>query len=176
MAGRSKGAPIVTLLAVKFIHIVAIAAWSAGLICMPFLYLQRRRLSGEALYRLHTFSRFLYVTIISPAAFVAIGSGTVLIFLQQTFAPWFSIKLAFVAVMVVIHVMNGLMILRLFEPGRVYPAWRFAAVTVLTLCVVSIVLVTVLGKPEFGRIDALADLFRPGALRSMAGDLIAWWR
>ena len=34
---------------VKFLHIIAIAGWSAGLICLPFLYLQRRTLSGNAL-------------------------------------------------------------------------------------------------------------------------------
>src|SRR5690606_23695297 len=111
--------------------------WSAGLICLPFLYLQRRRLAGDALHRLHNFTRFFYVALVSPAAFVAIASGTALVFVQATYAPWFSVKLALVAVLVAIHATSGLVILRLFEPDRFYPFWRFAGVTTLTLAVVS---------------------------------------
>ena len=160
----------------KFVHIIAIAGWSAGLLCLPFLYLQRRRLGGDALHRLHNFTRFFYVGLVSPAAFVAVASGTVLIFVQATFEPWFSVKLALVAAMVIIHVMSGLMILRLFEPGRTYPAWRFIAVSALTACVIGAILVIVLGKPEWFAAAWITAFFAPGALGQMLGGLIAWSR
>ena len=160
----------------KFVHIIAIAGWSAGLICLPFLYLQRRRLGGNALHRLHNFTRFFYVTLISPAAFVAVGSGIALIFVQATFEPWFSVKLALVAAMVIIHVTSGVVILRLFEAGQSYPAWRFVAVSTLTITVIAAILVTVLGKPEWTTPAGLEQFFAPGALGEALGDLIAWSR
>src|SRR5690606_38216610 len=71
-AARTGGTARMTSVLLKFAHIIAIAGWSAGLICLPFLYVQRRRLSGDALHRLHNFTRFFYVALVSPAAFVAV--------------------------------------------------------------------------------------------------------
>ncbi len=160
----------------KFIHVATIALWSAGLIALPFLYLQRRGLQDEPLHKLHAFTRFFYVALVSPAAFVAIGSGTALIFLMATYENWFSAKLLAVAVMTGIHIFSGLMILRLFEPGRYYPLWRFIAVVSLTLVVVSTILALVLGKPHLQWPQMLADLFRPGRLGEIAQPFIAWMK
>ncbi len=151
----------------KFIHVGAIAFWSAGLIALPFLYSQRRALEGDALYRLHAFTRSLYINIVSPAAFVAIGSGTVLILMQGTYENWFSAKLVGVAVMTGIHIFSGLMILRVFEPGNRYSLGRAAVVVTLTSTVVSAILVLVLGKPDLRWPGALDTFFAPGALRTM---------
>ncbi|WP_330999210.1 CopD family protein [Oryzicola mucosus] len=160
----------------KFVHILSIAIWSAGLLCLPFLYVQRRRLEDDALHRLHNFTRFIYVGVISPAAFMAVACGIALIFLQATYQPWFSVKLALVGIMVMIHVMSGLMILRLFEPGQTYPYWRFVAVTVLTTSVIGAILFVVLGKPVWSIDRHIAGIFAPGALGVMLGELIAWLR
>jgi len=156
----------------KAIHITAIALWSAGLICLPSLYLQRAHVTGEAaLYRLHELVRFLYVKVMSPAAFIAIGSGTALIFMRQTFEPWFGIKLLFVGVMAMLHTLTGLVVLRLFEQGEIYPVWRFIAVTMFTLLVVSAVLFFVLARPEIPFLLP-AFLSEPGGLRRWLFDLI----
>ena len=85
----------------KFIHMAAISIWCGGLICLPGLYAQRHNVeTDDALYRLQGLVRFAYVSLISPAAFVAVGSGIVLFFLQGTFVEWFSLKMAFVGVLV----------------------------------------------------------------------------
>lgn len=160
----------------KFIHVATIALWSAGLIALPFLYRQRRGLEGEALHRLHAFTRFFYVALVSPAAFVAIGSGTVLIFLMGTYEAWFSAKLLAVAMMTGIHIFSGLMILRLFEPGQYYPAWRFALIVPLTLLVIASILFLVLGKPRLDWPDFLAELFTPGRLGEIVAPFIAWMK
>lgn len=159
------------MLWVKTLHIATIAVWAAGLICLPGLYLQRAHVPDEAsLHRLQAVVRFLYVAVISPAAFVAVGSGTALIFLRQTFEPWFSLKLAFVGAMVVLHILTGLVIIRLFEEGNVYPVWRFAAVTALTVLVVTAILALVLAKPDLP--DALPEaMSEPGALGRIADGL-----
>ncbi|GGA78217.1 membrane protein [Nitratireductor aestuarii] len=160
----------------KAIHITAIALWSAGLICLPGLYVQRAHVSGEAaLNRLHELVRFLYVKLMSPAAFIAIGSGTALIFMRQTFEPWFGMKLLFVGLMAVLHTLTGLVVLRLFDEGEVYPVWRFVAVTIVTLAVVAAVLFLVLARPDIPFLLP-AFLAEPGGLRRWLSDLIPFLR
>lgn len=155
----------------KFLHIAAISLWSAGLICLPGLYVQRAHVPNDAsLHRLQGLVRFLYVGAMSPAAFVGIATGTALIFLRETWAPWFGAKLVFVGMMATIHILTGLVIIRLFEDGQVYPVWRFVAVTIITIAIISVVLFLVLAKPEIPSL--LPDVIgEPGALRRLVGDL-----
>lgn len=156
---------------VKLVHIATIAVWSAGLICLPGLYVQRAHLPSRAsLHRLQAMVRFLYVAVVSPAAFVAVGSGVVLIFMRQPFEPWFSLKLVLVGVMVIVHLLTGLVIIRLFEAGNVYPIWRFIAVTAVTVLTVAAILVIVLAKPILP--DMLPQaMSEPGALKRIADGL-----
>ena len=165
-----------TPLILKSLHILGIAGWSVGLICLPYLYVQRRKLSGAMLYRLHNFTRFFYVALVSPAAFVAVATGTALIFVESTFEPWFAVKLAFVGAMVVVHITSGVTILSLFEPGRTYPLWRAGLVSGLSVAVICAILIAVLGKPEWGIFGALDSFFAPGNLGVMLNGIIAWWR
>ncbi len=160
----------------KFIHVAAIAVWAGGLVALPVLYMQRGGLEGDRLFRLHAFTRVFYVGIISPAAFIAIGSGTALIFIQQTFEAWFSAKLAFVAMMTGVHIFSGLVILNLFEPDKSYPAWRGVVAVSGTALVVSAILVLVLGKPNLPQPAEMTAFFAPGALPGIVDDFIAWWR
>ncbi|WP_081773989.1 CopD family protein [Ahrensia sp. 13_GOM-1096m] len=156
----------------KFIHVATIAMWSAGLIALPMLYHQRRDLTDKRLHRLHSFTRFFYVALISPAAFVAVLSGTVLIFMQSTYESWFSIKLVMVAAMTGIHIYSGLIILKLFEPDQIYPTWRLIIVMPLTLVVIALILALVLAKPEIVTPEAVMEFFAPGALSKIVTDLI----
>lgn len=149
---------------VKTLHMAAIAIWTAGLLVLPGLYLRRANVAaGPPLHRLQRMTRFLYVAILSPAAFVAVGSGIGLVFLARTFEPWFALKLALVGGLVALHVLTGLVILKIFEEGRSYPRWRFLAVTMLTGALAVAVLTVVLAKPELPDL-ASAALFQPGAL------------
>lgn len=161
----------------KFIHIAAIAVWCAGLIALPSLYVQRSHAASEGvLFRLQALVRFAYVTLISPAAFVAVGSGIVLIFLRQTYAPWFHVKLAFVTLLVIIHVLSGLVIIRLFDEGQSYPVWRFVAVTAMTVASATAIITVVLLKPDFGADFLPEALSEPGALREIVASIIYRFR
>lgn len=155
----------------KLLHFAAIAIWSAGLICLPGLYVQRAHVPDEpSKHRLQALVRFFYVVIISPAAFIAVGSGTALIFVREPFEAWFSLKLAFVGALVMIHIFTGLVIIRLFDDGRTYPVWRFAAATTLTVAVVGIILVVVLAKPDLPNLTPEV-LNQPGGLKRLAASL-----
>lgn len=159
---------------VKFLHIMAISVWAAGLVSLPGLYVQRAKIDRDHdLYRLQKIVRFSYVRVLSPAAFIAIATGTGLIFLQNPFSAWFSMKLALVGVMVVIHVMTGLVIIRLFNKGEVYPVWRFVSVTIASGIVVCGILFLVLARPEapFSLPSGWSD---PGALKRIVSDISPW--
>jgi uncharacterized membrane protein len=160
---------VTTLL--KFIHLATIAIWSGGLVVLPFLFWQRRALSsGPELDRLHRLTRFVFVEMCSPAAFIAIGSGTALIFLQTTFLEWFSLKMVLVGLLVMLHVAAALVLAHLFEPGRSFG--RIASVTLTGSYVILItsIIWVVLAKPHIDSNQIAVGLFAPGGLRQFLGE------
>ena len=149
----------------KFIHLAAIALWSGGLIILPFLFWQRRTLeAGLDLDRLHRVARFVYVEMTSPAAFVAIGSGTALIFLQTTFVEWFSLKMLLVGAMVMLHVVAGLILARLFSPNGHFGRFSYMALTSAYIILITAIIWVVLAKPHIDSNQFSAHLFEPGGL------------
>ena len=149
----------------KFVHLAAIAIWSGGLIVLPFLFWQRATLTGEAdLDRLHRLTRFVYVGMASPAAVIAIGSGTALIFLQATFQEWFSLKMVLVGGMVMLHVAAGLVLGHLFEPGGRFGLFSHLALTGAYLVLASAIIWIVLAKPHVDSNLIAVHLFEPGGL------------
>jgi protoporphyrinogen IX oxidase len=166
----------VTVVILKFLHAATIALWAAGLLALPFIYRQRPGLQGDDLHRLHAFTRYFYVGFVSPAAFVATGTGTALIFLRETFTPWFSLKLLLVVMMTGIHLLSGLLILRLFEPRGRYSRRRFVTLVSVTLLVVGSILTLVLAKPAIPRLQPLEDFFEPGSLEETVTSIIAWMK
>ncbi|MDX3975029.1 CopD family protein [Shinella sp.] len=159
---------------VKFMHIAVISIWAAGVVSLPGLYVQRAHVKDkDALLRLQRLVRFAYIAIISPAAFLAIITGTALIFLRQTFEPWFSVKLGFVGALAIVHVLTGLVVIRLFREGEVYPIWRFVTATVLSGGIVIAIFFVVLAKPalDLAVFDVLAE---PGGLKRLYGEFNPW--
>jgi uncharacterized membrane protein len=154
----------------KMIHVTGISIWIAGLVALPTLYLQRKGRAGNDLHRLHAFVRALYVRLLSPAAFVAIASGTALIFIEATFETWFSLKLLLVAGLIAVHIGSGLVILRLFEVNGHYHPSRAIISTALSLTLASGILFLVLGEPRIG--SAFDTVFAPGALGEMLQPLV----
>ena len=149
----------------KFVHLAAIAIWSGGLLALPFLFWQRRALAlGPDLDRLHRIVRLVYVELTSPAAFIAIGSGTALIFLQATFEEWFSIKMVLVGIMAMLHVVAGLVMHQLFSPRGRFGGFSFVALAGTYAVLIAAILWVVLAKPHIDSNQFAAHLFEPGAL------------
>jgi len=154
----------------KFTHLAAIAVWSAGLVALPFLFWQRRALDvGTELDRLHRMTRFVYVEMASPAAFVAIGSGTALIFLQATFQEWFSVKMVLVGAMAMLHVVAGLVLGRLFLADGRFGRASYVALSSGYIVLITAIIWIVLAKPHIDSNQFATDLFRPGALGQFFG-------
>ena len=150
----------------KFIHLAAIAVWSGGLIALPFLFWQRRTLEpGIELNRLHRIARLVYVDLTSPAAYIAIASGTALIFLQATFAEWFSTKMVLVGLMAMLHVVAGLILVKLFLPNGRLGRPSCVALSIAYAALITAVVWIVLAKPHIDANQFAAHLFEPGGLR-----------
>ena len=149
----------------KFVHLAAIALWSGGLIALPFLFWQRRDLKAASdLDRLHRVTRLVYVELTSPAAFVAIASGTALIFVQATFAEWFSLKMLLVGMMAMLHVVAGLVLLQLFLPDGRFSQLSYLALTCAYIVLITAIVWIVLAKPHVDSNLIAVHLFEPGGL------------
>ncbi len=162
-----------TIVWLKLLHVATLSVWAGGLLLMPLLLGQRQAVGdGAPLHRLHAFTRFAYITVISPAAFLAIASGTALIFQREVVSPWFAAKLVLVGILVALHVWIGLVVLSVFEPEGRFARWRVgASVTALALVMTGIVWV-VLAKPELP-LGAIPEVFfQPGGLRALAAEFI----
>ena len=120
---------------------------------------------GPELDRLHRLTRFVYVGMTSPAAFLAIGSGTILIFLQTTFLEWFSLKMLLVAILVMLHVTAGLILAHLFQPSGHFGRFSYVGLTSAYLLLITGVIWVVLAKPHIDSNQFATNLFTPGGLR-----------
>ena len=155
----------------KFLHIATIAIWAGGLIVLPFLFWPRTAIAtGHELDRLHRVTRFVYVATASPAAFLAIGSGTALIFLEATFQEWFSLKMLFVGGLVMLHVVAGLVAVRIFEPEGHFGRVACSTLTGGYLLRITATLWVVLAKPDIDANQLATRLFAPGALPQLLGE------
>jgi putative membrane protein len=161
----------------KTAHIASLVVWCGCLLVIPGLFAQRHGVEHDAMrYDLQALTRFLFVAVASPAAFVAIGTGTGLIFVREVFTPWFALKLLAVGGLVFLHVRHGFVILHVFKPSGRYRKWRNITATGLTLGLVGAILWLVLDKPTVD-LAVLPDwLHRPGGLRDVVADLIHHWR
>ena len=149
----------------KFIHLATIAVWSGGLLVLPLLFWQRHKVvDTDDLEQLHRITRFVYVVMTSPAAFVAVGSGTALIFLQTTFREWFSLKMVLVGAMVMLHVLAGLTLVQIFARGGRFGRGALIALTSLYLMLIVAILWVVLAKPGIDANEWAPHVFDPGAL------------
>lgn len=162
------------VVAIKFLHLAAIAIWAAGVISLPGFFVQRSGIQSKSeLLRLQRVVRFAYVRVLSPAAFLAIASGTGLIFIQQQYSSWFSLKLALVGLLVLIHILTGLKIIRFFEKGKIYPKWRFILATVASILVAAAIIYVVLARPNIGALFSDA-IFQAGALKRLISKISPW--
>ncbi len=162
-----------TVVWLKLAHVTALAIWTGGILLMPILLGQRETAgSGPPLHRLHAFTRFAYINVISPAAFVAIASGTALILVRETYTPWFAAKLAFVGVLVALHVWIGLLVLSVFENDGHFARWRVSASVVTLSAVITAVFWVVLAKPDISLVWLPDSFLQPGGLRVLAAGII----
>ncbi|MGO2008018.1 CopD family protein [Vreelandella alkaliphila] len=128
----------------KLLHIAALVIWCGALLYLPALLLHALQLRKDAGFAQGTppMPRFFYNSIATPAALVAIASGTLLFLLHGLLGGWLILKLGAVVLMVAAHGCFGWLILRL-EMGI------FKGVKVASLCALILALTGILGVLGF---------------------------
>ena len=133
---------------IKLLHIAAIAAWSAGLVYLPALFAEHARVErGEPYRQLRHRTRLTYVVFTSPAAVIAVVTGTLMIPLVATLGIWLVYKLVAVGLMVMVHVYFGRLMGLLYDNPRLRSPAQHLVLLVPVLVTVSLVLVAVTAKP-----------------------------
>ncbi|OEC36430.1 Uncharacterized membrane protein [Pseudomonas cuatrocienegasensis] len=132
----------------KLLHFAALLCWCGALLYLPALIAAGTR-RGEALfYRDHAhLTRMVFTHIATPAALLAIGSGTALLLRDSIYAPWLILKLTSVAGMVLCHALCGVLVLRIESHPSRSVSWVCALIGGLIALLISLTLWLVLAKP-----------------------------
>lgn len=143
---------------VKALHVVAILLWSAALVYLPMIMATHSaKLSEPEYLRVHAMSRTIFVVLASPAAIVAILSGSALVALRDVTEFWFAMKLAVVALMAIVHARCGIILAKqTHEAERANAGIRVMRI-ITPLALIPCVLWLVLAKPSFPAVD---EVFR----------------
>ena len=132
----------------KVVHIPAMLMWCAGLFYLPALFAAHPRASRTIhMRRLRTMTRFIYIGVASPAAIIAIVTGTFLIYTAGVSGWWLAIKLALVTGMMLFHVVCGRLLAELAHRPALFPAWAHLSLIAVPAILIPAVFWMVLGKP-----------------------------
>jgi len=143
--------------ALKFLHIAALLCWCAALIGLPMLLAQYRGARSQSRFaEFRQMTHYGYIGFACPAAVIAIGAGTALIFAADLRDDWLMLKLVFVAGMALVHAWLGHLILQSGEGEGRYRMPPPLIALALVLPQMAVVFFLVLAKPDlFWLVDLL---------------------
>ncbi|TLX57213.1 hypothetical protein DN824_11690 [Stutzerimonas nosocomialis] len=132
----------------KLLHFAALLCWSGALLYLPALIAGGAKRSGDIFERNHAqLTRMVFTLIATPAALLAIGSGTALFLRDGIIEGWLVMKLTAVAGMALCHAFCGALLVRMEsqpERGVTLPCILVGALIPL---LISATLWLVLAKP-----------------------------
>ncbi|MDP2261909.1 MAG: CopD family protein [Hydrogenophaga sp.] len=134
----------------KLLHITAVILWCGTLLYLPAaLAASASAATGDVpTDTRHRLLRLIYTLVTTPAALVAIASGTAIFVFQDVVAVWLMAKLGVVGLLVLGHGACGLLVLRV-ERGEYRwtrgSSWVIAATTVIWIAAIAWL---VLEKPQ----------------------------
>jgi protoporphyrinogen IX oxidase len=150
----------------KFLHVAGLSLWLGGLLYLPAMLWAHHKVEDQQDFaRIRMASRFVYMGLASPAAFVAIGAGAALLFVADALHPWMFLKLAAVGVLVIAHMQYGYVLARLAREEARAPTLRVRLIGLLVLASAAAALWLVLAKPVVGTGFIPDPLLEPGILQ-----------
>lgn len=136
-----------TLAWVKGVHITALVVWCAGLFYLPGLFASHCSTDElRSFHRLRAMTRVTYIGITSPAAVIAVVSGSALIWLSDVSGGWLPVKLTLVGMMAAYHAVCGYLLAELRE-SRAYRPVTLLALMAVPAALIPPVLWLALAKP-----------------------------
>jgi putative membrane protein len=132
----------------KLLHFAALLCWCGALLYLPALIAAGTRRSDTLFYRDHAhLMRMVFTLIATPAALLAIGSGTGLMLQDERFGYWLILKLSAVAGMVVCHALCGVLLLRIERSPDAGVTVQCSLLGVILVALIGGTLWLVLAKP-----------------------------
>lgn len=126
----------------KLLHVASMIVWCGALLYLPAAVAQHDERGEVGSLRLVRRFFTLYAT---PAALLAIASGTAVFAWHGPLAPWLVVKLGLVALLVLVHAAFGVLILAVEErperPRGLLCGAMGAAIVVLVLAILTLVVV-----------------------------------
>lgn len=146
----------------KAVHIITLTIWCGGLLTLP-LMLSRYQpdIKADDYRRVRMATHFTYIWCVTPAAVIAVISGTWLIFMRETLVPWFYAKLAFVTLLVAAHAWIGHIVVLVAERTEDHqPPKAWLPMGAVLIPIIGI-LIFVLSKPDLEALEFPAWLQEP---------------
>ena len=138
---------------VKALHLSFVAVWVAGLFALPRMLARHNPAIVQVEFaQIRRATHFGYVWVITPAAILAISSGSALIFMRDVFTVWIFTKLVLVTGLVAMHAWVGHTIIAVAETEGQHEPPEPLVPAMVTFALVIAVLVLVLSKPELEEI------------------------
>lgn len=134
----------------KALHVAGLMVWCGGLFALPGMLAWHDPSIGQADYgRIRRATHYTYTLVVTPAAVIAVISGTWLFLIRELFVPWLYLKLLFVALLVALHAWVGYMIVSVAETPGTHRPPSPALPTLALVPTILVILLLVLAKPEF---------------------------
>jgi protoporphyrinogen IX oxidase len=135
----------------KLLHITAVVLWCGALLYLPAAIAAASGTGPAAVFERpgQRVLRSLFTLVVTPAALVAIASGTAIFVLHGPLASWLIVKLAAVGLLVLGHAACGLLILRAERGEAAYLRTLSGLVAVSSLTWLAAIAGLVLMKPLF---------------------------
>jgi preprotein translocase subunit SecY len=122
--------------------------FASSLLYLPALIAAGTRRSNRLFYRDHAhLTRMVFTLVSTPAALLAIGSGTALFLRDGTLAGWLIMKLTVVTAMALCHALSGVLVLRIEREPERGVTHQCLALGVLVPLLIALTLWLVLAKP-----------------------------
>lgn len=135
---------------VMMAHIITLGLWSASLLLLAGMYAVGPDETDRAdVHRHGVMCRYAFVVLASPAAVLAIITGSALVALRGVDGSWLLAKLAVVALLGLFHCHCGTLLHKHgFESPRRNVVWRKPLLIAIPVLLISLIFVLVLAKPD----------------------------
>jgi len=146
----------------KALHLSFVAIWIAGLLALPRMLARHDRAVVQAEFaQIRRATHYGYVWIVTPAAVLAIATGSALVFLREVFTVWVFAKFILIAGLVTVHAWVGHTIIEVAETkGQQEPPEPMVPTLLIAGLAVG-VLFLVLAKPDLSGVALPSWLMEP---------------
>lgn len=129
------------------LHIIALLCWCGTLLYLPALIVGMARREAKGRHHFYPVARGLLTYVATPAAVLAIISGTLLFLVHQMTAFWLVVKLTLVCGLVLCHALTGGLVIRVERGARKHARLFCLLLGMASLTLILAILFFVLGKP-----------------------------